>query len=298
MAEKGINVRFSVKGNDLAEIENITKEPLPIKGPFHISSHLIAAKPDKIQMSDMLIELGNSKLNGSVALDRSAKKPQISGNLVSETLDLRLMLIKTEQKTAGAKEKTTKPERKSDKLFQNTPLKLDGLHLFNAAVDLQIKQLLLPKVAIDNIETKVRLKDGNLTVNPMTASIGGGKLANSLNVHAKENMVVVDLNVDVKQMNLGEMLKKQNDNFSNALIVHYQHRRTGRCCSIGFQPVRQDLPASPQQASRGPTGQKPVRFFGCGFFRVSESSRGRRFQSGFDRPESKAPSFSSPHHVP
>lgn len=160
MAEKGINVRFSVKGNDLAEIENITKEPLPIKGPFHISSHLIAAKPEKIQMSDMLIELGNSKLNGSVALDRSAKKPQISGNLVSETLDLRLMLIKTEQKTAGAKEKTTKPERKSDKLFQNTPLKLDGLHLFNAAVDLQIKQLLLPKLAIDNIVTKVRLKAG------------------------------------------------------------------------------------------------------------------------------------------
>ena len=208
VAEKGIDVRFSVKGNDLAEIENITKEPLPIKGPFHISSHLIAAKSEKIQMSDMLIELGNSKLKGSVTLDRSAKKPQISGNLVSETLDLRPMLIKTEKKTSGAKEKTTKPKRKSDKLFQNTPLKLDGLHLFNAAVDLQIKQLLLPKLAIDNIETKIRLKDGNLTVNPMTASIGGGKLVNSLNVQAKENMTVVDVNVDVKQMNLGEMLKK------------------------------------------------------------------------------------------
>jgi len=208
VAEKGIDVRFSVKGDDLARIENITQKPLPIKGPFQISSHLIAAKPEKIQMSDMLIEMGNSKLNGSVTLDRSAKQPRISGDLVSETLDLRPMLINTEKNTAGAKETTTTPERKSDKLFQNTPLKLDGLHLFNAAVDLQVKQLLLPKLAIDNIVTKVKLKDGNLTVNPLTASIGGGKLVNSLNVQAKENMVVVDVMVDIKQMNLGEMLKK------------------------------------------------------------------------------------------
>ena len=193
VAEKGIDVRFSVKGDDLARIENITQKPLPIKGPFQISSHLIAAKPEKIQMSDMLIEMGNSKLNGSVTLDRSAKQPRISGDLVSETLDLRPMLINTEKNTAGAKETTTKPERKSDKLFQNTPLKLDGLHLFNAAVDLQVKQLLLPKLAIDNIVTKVKLKDGNLTVNPLTASIGGGKLVNSLNVQAKENMAVVDV---------------------------------------------------------------------------------------------------------
>ncbi len=208
VAAKGIDVRFSVKGDDLAKIENITQKPLPIKGPFHISSHLIAAKPEKIQMSDMLIELGESKINGSVTLDRSAKKPRISGDLFSETLDLRPMLIKREKKAADAKEKATKPKRKSDKLFQNTPLKLDGLHLFNAAVDLQIKQLLFQRFAFDNIVTKVRLQDGNLMVNPLTAFIGGGKLVNSLSFQTKENMVFVDVNVDIKQMNLGEMLKK------------------------------------------------------------------------------------------
>ncbi|MBW2604209.1 MAG: AsmA family protein [Deltaproteobacteria bacterium] len=208
VAAKGIDVRFSVKGDDLAKIENIIRKPLPIKGPFHISSHLLAAKLEKIQVSDLLIELGNSKLNGSVTLDRAAEKPKISGNLVSDTLDLRPMLIKRVKKAPIAKEKTTEPKRKSDRLFQNTPLKLDGLHRFNAAVDVRIKHMLLPRFAFDNIETKVRLQDGNLTVNPLTAFIGGGKLVNSLNVQAKENMAFVDVNVDIKQMNLGEMLKK------------------------------------------------------------------------------------------
>ena len=208
VAAKGIDVKFYVKGDDLAKIENITQKPLPIKGPFNISSHLIAAKAEKIQLSDMLIELGSSKLNGSVILDRSGKKPRISGNLVSETLDLRPILIDKEKKAANAKETTTTPKRKSDKLFQNTPLKLDGLHLFNAAVDLQIKQLLLPKLALDTIVTKITLRDGNLTLNPLTASIGGGNMVNRLNVQAKKNIAFVDVNVDIKQMNLGEMLKK------------------------------------------------------------------------------------------
>lgn len=205
---KGINVRFSVKGNDLAKIENITKEPLPIKGPFHVSSHLIATKIEKIQMSDMLIELGKSKINGSITLDRSAKRPRISGDLFSETLDLRPMLIEKEKRAANAKEKTTKPKRKADKLFQNTPLKLDGLHRINAAVDVRIKHLLFPRFAFDNIVTKVKLWNGNLTVKPLTASIGGGKLVNSLNFQAKKNVAFVDVKMDIKQMNLGEMLKK------------------------------------------------------------------------------------------
>ena len=208
IAAKGIDVKFSVKGDDLAEIENITRKPLPIKGPFQISSHLIAAKPEKIQASDIMIQLGDSKLNGSVTLDRSGEKPRVSGDLFSEILDLRQMLINRGKMAADAEEKATKPERKLEKLFHNTPLKLDGLHLFNAAVDVRINQLLLPKLAFDNIVAKVRLQNGNLIVDPLTASIGGGKLVNRLNVQAKENMAFIDVNVDIKQMNLGQMLKK------------------------------------------------------------------------------------------
>ena len=206
VSAKGIDVRFSFKGDDLVRIENITKNPLPITGPFHISSHLVADKPEKIQVSDMLIELGNSRLNGSATLDRSDKKPKISGDLVSETLDLRPILTKTEKKSGTEKEK--KPKRKSNKLFPNTPLKIDPLNRINAVVDLQIKQLLLPNLAIDNIKTKARLTDGNLTVDPLTAAIGSGELVNHMNIRAKGDMAFVDVDMNIKQMNLGEMLKK------------------------------------------------------------------------------------------
>jgi AsmA family protein len=203
IAAKGIDIRMTVRGDDLSRIEDVTKEPLPltIKGPFHLSGHLVAANPEKFQVSDIAIQLGDSQLNGSVILDRSAKKARISGNIVSETLDLRPLLTRPEKKTAASKEK-------SKKAFKDTPLKLDALHLTNAALDVRIKQLLLPELALDNIETRVNLKDGNLDVNPLTAVIGGGRLNSRLNFKAKENTADVDLNMDIKQMDIGEMLKK------------------------------------------------------------------------------------------
>jgi uncharacterized protein involved in outer membrane biogenesis len=210
IAAKGIDIRMTVRGDDLSRIEDVTKEPLPltIKGPFHLSGHLVAVNPEKFQVSDIVIQLGDSQLNGSVTLDRSAKKPRISGNIVSETLDLRPLLTRPEKKTGGDKKKTAASKEKSKKAFKDTPLKLDALHLINAALDVRIKQLLLPELALDNIETGVNLKDGNFDVNPLTAVIGGGRLNSRLNFKAKENTADVDLNMDIKQMDIGEMLKK------------------------------------------------------------------------------------------
>ena len=210
LAAKGIDIRMTAKGDDLSKIEGITKKPLPpaVKGVFHLSGHLIAPNPGKYHVSDIMIQLEDSRLKGSATLDLSAKTPRISANIVSETLDLRPLLLGSEKPAGPEKEKTAAPQKKSNKLFEDSPLKLDVLQGIDAALDIRIKQLLLPKLALDNVETRVNLKDGNLAVDPLTADIGGGRLNSRLNLKAKENEADVNLNMDVKQMDIGEMLKK------------------------------------------------------------------------------------------
>jgi AsmA family protein len=212
LAAKGIDIRITAKGADLSKIEAVTKKPLPLalKGPFHLSGHVVSAKPGKYQVPRFEIQLEDSRLNGFATLDLSSKPPQISANLVSETVDLRPLLSRPE-KTAGPEtEKTAASPKESKKFFDDTPLNLDVLHDINAALDVRINQLLLPRLALDNIETTIRLRDGNLSVDPLTANIGGGQLKSRLNVNTKENIADVDLNMDVKQMDIGEMLKKLN----------------------------------------------------------------------------------------
>jgi AsmA family protein len=212
LAAKGIDIRMTAKGNDLSEIDAVTKKPLPpaLKGPFHLSGHVIADRPVKFQVSDMMIRLEDSRINGSATLDLSATTPRISANIVSEAVDLRPLFTRSEKTAGPGKERTAASSKKSRKLFEDAPLTLDVLHGIDAALDVRIKQLLLPKLALDNIDTQIRLQDGNLLVDPLTAGIGGGELNSRLNLNTKDNIADVVLNMDIKQMDIGEMLKKLN----------------------------------------------------------------------------------------
>ena len=205
---KGIDLNLSVKGDDLARLEKVTRKPLPIKGPFSVSGHLVASTLDKIEISEISILLGESKIGGSVTIDQSSEKPRITANLTAETLDLRSIIAQEAEKTYDTQKKTTKSKQKSDKVFPNTPLQLEGLHHVNATIDLRAKQMLLPKLALDNFKTKVILNDGHLKVNPFEAEIGGGKMVNYLDLQAQGSQATAKIKVSVLKLDLGEMMTK------------------------------------------------------------------------------------------
>jgi uncharacterized protein involved in outer membrane biogenesis len=204
----GIDVKLSARGDDVSKLEKITHTELPVKGPFTISGNLVAPTLQKIQLSDISIQLGESKLEGSAEVDHAAKKPRITAKLTSEALDLRPILIGEEQPAGDTGTQTSKPEKKTDKIFLDTPLELEGLQKVNATLDLQIKQILLPVLGLDNFKTEVVLKDGHLIVNPFVADVGGGRLNSHLDLQAKGNQATASVKVDVKKLDLGEMLRK------------------------------------------------------------------------------------------
>jgi uncharacterized protein involved in outer membrane biogenesis len=205
---EGFDVKLSAGGDDFSKLEKITRTPLPLKGPFNISGKFVAPTLQKIQLSDISIQLGESKLKGSAEVDHSAKKPRIAAKLTSETLDLRPILAQEEQTAGDTGKQKSKPEKKTDKVFPNTPLELEGLQKVNATIDLQIKQILLPRLALDNFKTKVVLKDGHLIVNPLVADVGGGRLDSHLDLLAKGSQATASVKVDVKKLDLGEMLRE------------------------------------------------------------------------------------------
>ncbi len=204
----GIDVKISARGDDLARFEKIAGKPLPVKGPFIVSGRLVAPTLENIEASDILIQLGESKMQGSAAVDQSAKKPRIAAKLISEILDLRPILAQAEQKAGGSGEKAPKPEKKPDKIFPNTPLELGGLQAVDATIDLQIKQMLLPNLALDNFKAMAILEDGHLTINPLVADFGGGRLNSHLDLLAKGRQATVSVKIDAKKLGLGEMLRK------------------------------------------------------------------------------------------
>jgi uncharacterized protein involved in outer membrane biogenesis len=215
MGVKGIDVKLSAAGSDLGNFGKITGEPLPVQGPYKFSGQLVAPDLNVIKLDNFSFVLGSDSISGTAAVNLSSEKPEITANLNSDHLDLRPVLAQQEQKSSTKEKKPTKETKKPEKVFPATPLPLDGLNAANAAIDLEIKQLLLPKSAMNNLKTKVSLKNGHLMIKPLLADIGGGKLAVELNLKTNDKAATIDTKLKVDQLDLG----------SNANPAHGLHRR-------------------------------------------------------------------------
>ena len=205
---KGIDLKISAEGQNLARLEEVTRRRLPVKGPFSLSAHLVASNGDKIDVSEISILLGESKLSGEFAIDQSAKKPNIRAKLVSETLDLRPIIARKKEIQSDTQKHTPASQVKPDRLFPGTPLQLRGWHEVNADIAFKAKQILLPHLALDNFISRIVLIDGHLAVNPLSTGIGGGQLESSLDLLTQASRANASLKMSVEELNFGEMLKK------------------------------------------------------------------------------------------
>ena len=207
LAVQGIDLKLNVEGEDLAHFESITGEPLPVKGPFRFSGHVVAPSDKTVQVSDIIIVLGESQIQGTVKVTHSSKRPQIEAKLTSKKLDLRPILA--EKKDSDNTQKQPAATRaKKDKVFPDTPLPMDAFYIVDAQIHLSVARILLPQLALDDLLVDLALKDGLLKIKQLKA--GGdqeGKLAGKMEMAAKKTNSTLNLNLGMEQLDLGEMAK-------------------------------------------------------------------------------------------
>ena len=207
MAVEGIDFKLAAKGPDLANFQQITGEPLPVKGPFDVAGHLTAPTLESFKISDISILLGESKISGEIALNQKSPRPQIDAKFHSQKLDLRPFI---QQDRTGSKTETKikKSDTKSNKVFSAEPFDLQALNQVDAALSFRADQILTHRIALDKFQIDLSLKDGHLIVKPLTTNVGGGALSSSLDLLAKGNNANLTTKITAKKINLGEMLKK------------------------------------------------------------------------------------------
>ena len=207
MEVQGIDLKLAVKGPDIANFQQVTGEPLPVKGPFDVAGHLTAATLENFKISDIAVLLGESRINGEFSLNQKSPRPQIDAKFHSQKLDLR-PFIKQEQSGSKAEIKTKKSDKKSNKVLSTEPFDLQALQQVDAVVSFQADQILAHRTALDKFHIELSLKNGHLIIKPLTTNVGGGALSSNLDLKAKENHANLTMKITAKKVNLGEMLKK------------------------------------------------------------------------------------------
>ncbi len=202
---EGMEIDFSAQGPELANLEQVTRRPLPVSGPFHMSGHILSPSKKAYTCPDLKVVLEHSDLAGSIALDLEGPTPRVAASLSSDKLDMRPYFTRP-AKPSDKEEKQQPPEIKN-RVFSDTPLPLDVLHHADADVKIRAKTALLPILALEDVTARVILKDGHLSIIPLNGRVGKGTFDGRMDLHSGAQGTKASLVLETSQLDLGRMLK-------------------------------------------------------------------------------------------
>ncbi|MCH8238172.1 MAG: AsmA family protein [Proteobacteria bacterium] len=100
------------------------------------------------------------------------------------------------------------PKAKGDRVFSADPLPTDGLKAVDARVKIKIGRLVTGGIAVNDIEVALVLGAGRLDVNPLKATIAGGRINANLVLDGSGAVPAITINLDAKQIDYGNLLEQ------------------------------------------------------------------------------------------
>jgi uncharacterized protein involved in outer membrane biogenesis len=204
---EGMDLSFVLKGDDVANLKKVTGRPMPIKGPFIVSGQVANLSAKAYKLSDLKVVLGENNFKGSVDLNLAGKLPRVVAALSSQKLDLR-PILQRDDKSSHTADRKVELGKKKNKVFSSDPLSLGALKVINGKFKMQVGQILLPRMALDDFNTEIILKDGHLMVNPIKSLIGGGSVQGRFDLHPQGESAALEMEIKIDKVALGPMLKE------------------------------------------------------------------------------------------
>ncbi|MES1153256.1 MAG: AsmA family protein, partial [Dongia sp.] len=181
-------------------------------GPLDVTVKA-AGNTDKAQLSQLDAKWGDSSLTGSGTYDATGKKPLIVASMTGGTVNLTPFMAPSTKPNAS---KTTTGSggsgsggttgAGSGSPWSTEPLDLSALGKQDANIDLTAKSLILPNQQIDDVNAKISIKDGLMTITTLNGKIYGGAFDLSGTTVNGNGTPKIDAKVAVKAIQLAQLL--------------------------------------------------------------------------------------------
>jgi len=209
-------VKFSVSGSDLADIYYLTGLALPNTPPYQLAAD-VRHSGTEFRLENFKGRLGSSDLEGDIEVQTSGKRPKLSANLHSDTLnmdDLAPTLGHPASSPASSLQppphrssKTpppTRPAPPADHLFPNADLQVDRVRGMDADVTYRANSVVAPKLPMKQVDFHLQLHDGVLLMNPLSFVLDAGKFAGSVKIDAHQNVPETTIDMGLHDVDLGQ----------------------------------------------------------------------------------------------
>lgn len=206
LAMKGIDLTIDLDCPKPSALAKLAETELPFDPHVKFSGCLSDPAPATYKLSNLRLNVGKSDLSGTLTVALGGKRPAITAELASKKVDVREFLpepSKTETKQA---ESPKTPPR--EKVFPADPLPLDALTAVDARLAYGSAQILLPKVALNDLQIAAVLENGKLRITPLRAVVGDGRLDGQIQLTPGRKGASLTGKLTVDQFDVGKMLKE------------------------------------------------------------------------------------------
>jgi uncharacterized protein involved in outer membrane biogenesis len=208
-----IDVKLGLAGATMKDLRKITRAELPDTPPYRIAGNLRHSGNEWI-FDRFEGKVGDSDLAGSVTYRAGGARPFLHADLRSKLLDLDDLgpVIGTPPKTGAGETASAEQRRKAaakastDQALPRDPIDTRRWSTFDLDVTLDAKRVQRPEqVPIDALAVHAVVKDGALSLDPLSFRLAGGDVKGTAVLDARKKPMRGDLSLDVQGVQLARL---------------------------------------------------------------------------------------------
>lgn len=200
LAPTSSKLSIEATGNNLKGLSALLQTPLPA-GPLAFFGQ-VSGENGMFTVSDITAKLGGSDLMGSARLQRNKDRIAIGATLTAHHFDVAdFRAVETPAENAGKAKAKPKGTSDDGRLFSAAPLPLSLLAAFDGKLDAKIDRLVLGRTTLEQTALSAALRDGQLSIEPLTATVAQGALVGAVALDSKGGTTKLSLQVNKLDVN-------------------------------------------------------------------------------------------------
>jgi uncharacterized protein involved in outer membrane biogenesis len=213
MAMQGADLKLHFAGPDMSLLTQLTGIPVPKTPAYQLTGQLDFSK-SLVQLRDFTARVGNSDLEGTIAVNPDTEPPDMTANLRSRRVDLADLggFIGTEPgrtTTAGetpAQRAQVARAEASPKLIPDTPISVPKLHWANVHVHYRGQSIEERSMPLDDLDVKLDIVNGQVALHPLSFGVGAGRINGNVELTPQGNLTHARADIAFQRIDVSRLM--------------------------------------------------------------------------------------------
>ncbi|HTW25660.1 MAG TPA: AsmA family protein [Acetobacteraceae bacterium] len=215
LAFAGTDLKLSLAGADMAQLYPLTGIPIPQTPAYRISGRLDYDRASQhIRFTDFAGVVGNSDLEGTIAVDPGRARPDVTADLHSRRVDLADLggFIgsqpgrRNERNATPAERRAVARAEANPRLLPTTPINLPKLKSADMHIRYRGARIEGRSVPLDNLAVVADIVDGAIRLHPLSFGIGRGAITGNIDLTPVDKLIHAKADIDFRRVDLSRIM--------------------------------------------------------------------------------------------